>query len=213
MNFFEYLNTFQGVPGMFRGMANLYPCSLYQIVATDEQWGIAKNGELPWDEERDHMWFREETMDSAVVVGRKTYEKMPTILDGRMTFVLTSNVDTSEYISRKHPDQYHPYDATMQVESWFDCLKELFYWMSMVDGDEPSVYFAGGRSVYRQTLRYCDGVYHTLFNDDYNCDIQYPCSERLEENFTYDLPLVDFGNFERRFYEPVHSSPEQRFFS
>src|SRR6056297_2869461 len=65
------------------------------ILACDEDWGIGKNGDLPWPHNpADLKWFKQCTDGGVVVMGRKTWESLPRKpLPNRMNYVITSDPD------------------------------------------------------------------------------------------------------------------------
>ena len=66
--------------------------NVIMIFAQDSFNGIGLNGGLPWEDKDDLKFFKESTMNSAVIVGSKTYETL-TVLTGRKVIVLTSDPD------------------------------------------------------------------------------------------------------------------------
>ena len=45
------------------------------ILACDDEWGIGKDGELPWPKNSaDLKWFKSTTLNCAVVMGRGTWD-------------------------------------------------------------------------------------------------------------------------------------------
>ena len=68
------------------------------IVAMTEQYGIGKNGSIPWKNEQDMAHFRKITIgngNNAVIMGRKTYESLPPSmrpLPNRRNVVLSSSI-------------------------------------------------------------------------------------------------------------------------
>jgi dihydrofolate reductase len=63
------------------------------ILACDRDFGIAKNGQMPWPKNTDDLkWFRSMTAGSCVVMGRKTWESdMPKPLPNRVNAVVSSS--------------------------------------------------------------------------------------------------------------------------
>ena len=47
------------------------------ILAVDKNYGIGIDGVLPWKIPGELKIFREKTMDSVVICGRKTFETLP----------------------------------------------------------------------------------------------------------------------------------------
>jgi dihydrofolate reductase len=64
------------------------------IAAVDNDWGIGRDGLLPWRLPGDLAFFKKQTMGSVVVMGRRTFESLspgasPSPLPGRTNIVLT----------------------------------------------------------------------------------------------------------------------------
>ena len=63
------------------------------IMAIDEKGGISKGQSMPWPKNSiDLKWFKENTINNVVVMGRKTWEDpfMPTPLRSRINVLITS---------------------------------------------------------------------------------------------------------------------------
>lgn len=66
------------------------------IAAVDKQLAIAKNGKIPWHLAADMKHFSEITAEGTVVMGRKTYESLPSRfkpLPGRKNVIITKDVN------------------------------------------------------------------------------------------------------------------------
>lgn len=62
------------------------------IVAYDKQRGIGINNTLPWPKLKEDMkWFQENTKNSIILMGRKTFESLPELLKNREHWILTRN--------------------------------------------------------------------------------------------------------------------------
>lgn len=59
------------------------------VVARAQNGVIGRNGTLPWHLPADLKRFKELTMGSVMVMGRKTFESLPGLLPGRRHVVLT----------------------------------------------------------------------------------------------------------------------------
>ena len=63
------------------------------IMAVDEKGGISKGQSMPWPKNSiDLKWFKENTINNVVVMGRKTWEDpfMPTPLKNRENVLITT---------------------------------------------------------------------------------------------------------------------------
>lgn len=127
------------------------------IAAKSENNVIGKDGDIPWYFPEDLKHFKEETMDSPVVMGRGTYESLPEDhkpLPGRTNIVLTtSNTDYDESVEI----------ANSLEEAWNIASKH---------GDE--VYIIGGASIYKQTLETADRIILTEIHEKYEGDTYFP---------------------------------------
>ena len=48
------------------------------ILACDEEWGIGKDGDLPWPHNSaDLKWFKDNTVNGIVVMGKSTWDSLP----------------------------------------------------------------------------------------------------------------------------------------
>ena len=81
---------------------------LHCIIAESKNKVIGNNGDLPWKIKEDLKNFRKLTIDSIVIMGRKTYESLPVKkLGQRINIVLTRSgenkkIDDELYLSLIH---------------------------------------------------------------------------------------------------------------
>ena len=61
------------------------------LIAVDKNYGIGKDGMLPWHISEELKLFKEKTKDCIVICGRKTFEKLPPLKD-RIICVITKNI-------------------------------------------------------------------------------------------------------------------------
>lgn len=61
------------------------------VVARAQNGVIGRDGKLPWHISADLKRFKELTMGSVMLMGRKTFESLPGLLPGRRHVVLTRN--------------------------------------------------------------------------------------------------------------------------
>jgi len=113
---------------------------------------IGKNNRLPWKFPEDLKHFKELTVGSTVIMGRKTFEGIGKALPHRENFVLSRAV----------------HDAPEGV-SYFDSLDKA---LKSVKTDKAFV--IGGADVYAQSLSKVNGVFMTYIDADYEGDVTYP---------------------------------------
>lgn len=134
------------------------------IAAADEAWGIGLNGRLLRRISADMKRFRAMTLGNVLVIGRKTLESFPggRPLPGRGHIVLTNNrTYAAEGVTLCHA---------------LDGLPEL-----LREYEGKRVFVAGGGSVYRQLLPFCERAYITRIYDTFPADTFLPNLDREPE--------------------------------
>ena len=134
------------------------------IVAVDKNWGIGRDNKLLVSIPSDMKFFREETMNKVVVMGRKTLESFPNglPLKRRTNIVLTKDRN------------YKVKDAIL-VHSVEELMEELKKY------DSEDIYVIGGDSIYRQLLPYCDVAHVTKIDYAYEADSYFPNLDEMSE--------------------------------
>lgn len=129
------------------------PYRLYHVVAVSKGGVIGKANRLPWHFSSDLRHFKELTLGSTVILGRKTFEglgKRP--LAGRENFVLTHTPGRDD----------GPLKFFTSLEAALEAIST------------PRAFIMGGASLYRETLNLIDGIYVTKIDADYEGDTCYP---------------------------------------
>lgn len=128
------------------------------IAATSLNNVIGKDGTIPWHSKADFQWFKKVTMDQNLVVGRKTFEKLP-YLPGRHLWVLSSGLPNSPVIGR-----YEPHEIRF---------------VNDIDILPRNSIIAGGAKVYESLLPYCDELLLTVINKEVEGDTFFPPYKHL----------------------------------
>ena len=114
---------------------------IHLIWAQDFEGGIGKNGQLPWHISEDLKNFKKLTLNSTIVMGRKTWDSLPfKPLPNRRNVVLSSN-------NISDVEVYHNIDTcinTLQNES----LTKIF--------------IIGGSSIYKLFFNYANYLHITF---------------------------------------------------
>lgn len=115
------------------------------IVANSTNNVIGKDGVIPWHFPQDLKRFRELTIGSIVIMGRKTYESIERPLDERFNFVISSKgLNDDEIYSFK------------DISSAIKYAKEKL--------PDCKIFVIGGASIYKQFLEQnlIDKIYQTV---------------------------------------------------
>lgn len=122
-------------------------------VAVDKNFGIGKNNELLVFLPEDLEFFKQLTVNKAIVIGRKTLEsfKGGHPLPKRLNVVLTRN-------------GHYDHERIMTMDS----LEALLEWTKGKEEDEVIV--AGGGEVYRLLMPYCSKLHITMIDGDFDAD-------------------------------------------
>jgi len=138
------------------------------IVAVSDDWGIGKDNELLWRISEDLKRFKRLTIGKTVIMGKKTWESLPTRpLPGRKNIVLTDV----------------PHEQIEGAQTVYSIEEAL----SSSAGDE--VFIIGGGSVYRQFMPLAERLYITHVCKNAPADIFFPPIDMTiwkivsEENF------------------------------
>lgn len=129
---------------------------------------IGKNNELGYDNRliwkipEDLMFYRNLTIHKNVIMGRRTFESMPSkALEKRNVFVLSSS----------------RLDKMYDVNS-FDDVNKLLSFIRM--NPEDTFVVVGGAQIYDELLPYVDVMYLTEINDYANADTFFPYVDESE---------------------------------
>ena len=117
---------------------------IHLIWAQDINGGIGKEGKLPWHISEDLQNFKKLTLDSIIIMGRKTWESLPIRpLSKRRNIVLSRNdVPDIEYYT--------------SIE---ECIEKLN------DDDIEKLFVIGGSTVYRSFIHRADELHITKVDE------------------------------------------------
>lgn len=137
------------------------------ILACDENWGIGKDGGLPWPHNSaDMKWFKDTTTGCVVVMGKSTWDSLPTKpLPNRNNIVVTS----SEQDKDKGGYHYIKFDKAATELTNMNRLQD--------------VWIIGGAKLVMGLFSIIDEFHLSRIRGSYECDTFLP-STLIEENFT-----------------------------
>ncbi len=159
------------------------------IVAVDKNWAIGYQNKLLISIPEDMRFFRDETMNKVVVMGKNTLESFPggRPLKNRINIVIA-------------PEQNYRVEDAIVVHSIEEALDKIKAYRS------EDVYVIGGASIYSQMLDHCDVAHITKIDYAYQADTYFPnldekddwvVAKQSEERTYYDIEYT-FYQYERK---------------
>lgn len=134
------------------------------LAATEPAFGIGYKGQLPWHLKQEMKYFKQVTMNSTVIMGRKTWQSIPKEyrpLVGRKNVV----------ISRDPSACYGT--GVLACTSLEGAIGQ--------SDKEKDIYVIGGAELYAASLPYADKLFITLINDEQNkikCDTHFSFNQQ-----------------------------------
>jgi dihydrofolate reductase len=131
------------------------------IVAISKNDGIGYKNNLPWKLKPDLMRFKNLTLNSNVIMGRKTFDSLPfsSGLPSRHNIILTRNTcDLDKRISKMN----------IPTNTRITVTRNLIP-ANYLNGD---VWFIGGAELYKKVIeeKIVDSMYITRIHTDFECD-------------------------------------------
>ena len=113
---------------------------IHLIWAQDKNGGIGKDGKLPWHISEDLKNFKSLTLNSTVIMGRKTWDSLPTKpLPNRKNIILSKTKKIGQ----------------ITYQSFEECLQEI------KKQDLDKIFVIGGRSIYQIFFQYANYLHIT----------------------------------------------------
>jgi dihydrofolate reductase len=143
--------------------------SINAIMACTLDFGIGNKGDLPWPKnKKDLAWFKEQTFNHVVVMGRTTWESIGSrALPGRTNIV----VSTKEIIGADRVESGYMEHILARVKDKYP---------------DQTIWIIGGEDIYRQSLQFCDKLYLTTFNHFY------PYDRSMDSSILDDFPKITY---------------------
>jgi dihydrofolate reductase len=132
--------------------------SLFTVVAMDQNHGIGYLNQLPWHIPDDLKRFRRLTLNSPIIMGRKTFESIGKPLVLRQNLMLSSTIE------------HLP--LGVQRVTFHECVQKFSERLS------PNAYVIGGAQVYEAFLPYCSGLHITMIDSVFPVDTYFPSFEK-----------------------------------
>lgn len=172
------------------------------IAASTTMGGIGKNNQLPWHISADLKRFQKitsyapEGKKNAVIMGRKTWESLPTRpLPKRINMIISSTITCNDVA----PDK-----DVLVSPSLHNAIAELQQIANI-----HRIFVIGGAKVYEEAIVHplCNQIYIThIMNENVDCDTKFPIDKMVSDYIVYDVSFIQkedqwiyaFENYIRR---------------
>ena len=141
---------------------------IHAIFACDDNWGIGKDGGLPWPHNSaDLKWFKESTGNSTVVMGSRTWESLPKKpLPNRFNIVITKQPMEQEF------------NMTPMYLEYFKSRHIYF--------SNQNIWIIGGAQLLESCLDIVDEIWLGRIRSTYDCDTFLPKDLILQKFELYE---------------------------
>ena len=142
------------------------------IVAVDKDWGIGYQGQLLEHLPPDMKYFKELTQNNLVIMGRKTWDSLPSKPLPCRTNIIISSTLQLDYLEKNGS-----FVCVADMEKIKNNITKGCYAFC-----SKEVFIIGGGQIYEQLLPYCDQVYVTkILKDHKNVDTYFPNLDKSPE--------------------------------
>lgn len=128
------------------------------IVAMAHNRVIGLNNQMPWHLPADLAWFKKNTLNKPVIMGRKTFESIGRPLPNRHNIVISRQIEPSD-----------------NKISNVNRVKSIDEAISLAQAQQPDeVFIIGGGNIYQQVLPLIDRLYLTHIDAELQGDTYFP---------------------------------------
>ena len=130
------------------------------IVAIAKNYAIGKDNKLLWHLPEDLKKFKTITTGHTIIMGSRTFESLGRVLPNRKHVVLTDREESCDS------------DQVEFVYNMDDILKYA--------EDDNENFVIGGASMYKQLMPYCNKMYITEIDKEFDGDVYFPVINKEE---------------------------------
>ena len=174
------------------------------ILATDINFGISKDGIIPWKSKKDMRFFFNKTKNNVVIMGKTTYFSLPEQfrpLKDRLNIVLTSK--PSQYmINTQHPNLIFTDDDTINfhIKENREKFLDIYPFLS----SNFKIFIIGGKQIYEKYISLCSTVWVTTIKKNYSCDLffNYEYNQQFKDELVEEddeLKIVEWKKISNKF--------------
>lgn len=156
--------------------------SLSIIAAMDKNQLIGSQGDIPWKLPADLQHFKQITMGSPIIMGRKTFESLARPLPGRTNIIMTKNKNYSA-------------EGCLVIHSKKEIFKKFL-------NNKKEAFIIGGEEIYNLFLAYTNKLYLTKINHQFSGDTYFPnISWQKWEKISEEKGITDENNHYEYIYQ------------
>ncbi|NOX19147.1 MAG: dihydrofolate reductase [Chlorobi bacterium] len=144
------------------------------IAAVAENGVVGKENKIPWRIPNELRFFRETTMGFPVLMGRKTFESIGKILDGRTNIILSKTLKRSVV-------------AGARVFADFETSEKFIEKLNA-----EKYFIIGGASVFNQFINSADELIISKIKGAYEGDVFFP---EISDSFWKEIKKIEFEDF------------------
>lgn len=141
------------------------------------------NGEMPWHVKEEFQHFKQTTLGSAVIMGRKTFETLGKPLKGRENIIITRNKDFRV--------DFHEIKLCNSLEESINYCGSKNY---------EKAFIIGGGNIYRQALPIADEMILSFMKFEAEGEIKFP---EIQNDIWQLISTEDREQFEIRKYVKI----------
>ena len=149
------------------------------IVALDQTYGLAKNGQIPWKSKTDMNFFKQKTINNVVVMGSKTLLSLPkgAPLKDRLNIVLTNKCikEKEKKNNLIYFNELELLDFLQKPEKSIQIDEHKYL------NNDYKIFIIGGKQIYDTFCKFCNTIWITKIKADYKCDLIF--SKELLDHF------------------------------
>jgi dihydrofolate reductase len=167
------------------------------IVAVDQGFGLAKNGQIPWKSKTDMNFFKVTTTNNIIVMGSKTLLSLRNALPlpNRLNIVLTrepsrfrndakyKDLNNILFLDEQELDSFlkNPNQSSVISQEHNKYLKYDY-----------KIFIIGGEQIYSKYCSKCSTIWLTKIKANYECDLIFSYnSELIKKQYKYDVYYED----------------------
>lgn len=149
------------------------------IWCEDKDRGIGKNNSIPWHIKEDLIFFKKITLNSTVIMGRKTYESLGKPLINRKNIVLSKTQNG--------------------INDDVEVINDYNFIIDQYKFSKENIFIIGGKQIYDLFIKHSYILYVSKIKKSYDCDVVMDNSyENFEIEFIENKNEFDIYKYKNR---------------